>query len=125
MTRGEVVIVDFPFTSGSQSKVRPALVVQNDRENRAISKTIVAMITGNLQRANQPTHCLIDPATPEGASSNLHGKSLVSCINLFTDEQNSIIRKLGLLSPAEMAKVDECLRQALGLASAASSSTKS
>ena len=120
MKRGDVVIVDFPFTSGTQSKVRPALVVQNDRENRALGKTIVAMITGNLQRASQPTHCLIDPSTPEGASSNLHGKSLVSCINLYTIEKSSIGKTLGRLSSADMNRVDRCLMESLGLPLSAS-----
>jgi mRNA interferase MazF len=115
MKRGDVVIVDFPFASGSQSKVRPALVIQNDRENRQISKTIVAMITGNLQRATPPTHYLVDPATPEGASSNLHGKSVVSCINLYTIDQVNVLRTIGRLSPAAMARVDDCLRESLGL----------
>ena len=117
MKRCDVVIVDFPFTSGSQSKVRPALVIQNDRENRQLTKTIVAMITGNLQRASQPAHYLVDPATSEGASSNLHGKSVVSCINLYTIEQTSVLRTIGRLSPAAMANVDDCLREALGLTS--------
>src|SRR6185295_9079109 len=106
MKRGDVVIVDFPFTSGTQSKVRPALVVQGNQHNQALSKTIVAMITGNLSRANQPTHCVVDPASSEGASSNLHGKSLVSCINLFTIEQSSVIRTLGFLSPSLLSRVD-------------------
>ena len=55
MRRGDIVIIDFPFTSGVQSKVRPALVVQSDQENRRLAKTIVAMVTGNLQRAAEPT----------------------------------------------------------------------
>src|SRR4051794_27636846 len=114
MSRGDVVIVDFPFTSGIQSKVRPALVVQNDRENRRLSKTIVAMITGNLQRAGEPTHCLIDPTTPEGASSKLHGRSLVSCVNLYTIDQSSVVRTIGSLSSSAMTKVDRCLKEALG-----------
>ncbi len=32
--RGDVVIVDFPFMDTGQSKVRPAVVVQNDRDNQ-------------------------------------------------------------------------------------------
>jgi mRNA-degrading endonuclease toxin of MazEF toxin-antitoxin module len=67
MNRGNVVIVDFPFTTGTQSKVRPAVVVRSDRENRQLSKTIIAMITGNLQRANQAEiRCL-----PQLLASNL------------------------------------------------------
>jgi mRNA interferase MazF len=44
MKRGDVVILDHPFTDGSASKVRPALVVQNDRDNRRVTNTIVALI---------------------------------------------------------------------------------
>ena len=115
MKRGDVVIVDFPFTSGSQSKVRPALVVQNDRENRRLSKTIVAMLTGNLTRAAEPTHLLLNPATPDAASSGLHGPSLLSCVNLYTIDQSSVRRIIGELSGDAMRKVDVCLREALGL----------
>ncbi|OYV93039.1 MAG: hypothetical protein B7Z73_03980 [Planctomycetia bacterium 21-64-5] len=77
MKRGDVVLVDFPYTSGLRSKVRPAIVVQNDRDNQRLSKTIVAMITGNLRRAGEPTHLVIDPTTPEHAAAGLHAKSLV------------------------------------------------
>ena len=54
---GDVVIVDFPFTSGG-SKIRPALIVQNDLDNTRLPKTIVAMISGNIKRqsGHEATH---------------------------------------------------------------------
>lgn len=51
MRRGDVVLVDFPYTSGLEAKVRPAVVVQNDRDNQRLTKTVVAMVTGNVRRA--------------------------------------------------------------------------
>jgi mRNA interferase MazF len=48
--RADVVMVEFPYTDMARSKVRPAVVVQNDRDNLKLRKTIVAMITGNLRR---------------------------------------------------------------------------
>ncbi len=51
--RGDVVIVDFPFADTGDSKVRPAVVVQNDRDNKRFRKTVIAMITGNLRRKSQ------------------------------------------------------------------------
>jgi len=112
--RGEVVVVDFPYSDGG-SKIRPALVVQNDRDNGRLAKTVVAMITGNLRRAGDPSHLLVDPATPDGAGSGLSGASLVSCINIYTVEQSAILRTLGRLSGTAMRKVDDCLKAALGL----------
>jgi mRNA interferase MazF len=106
--------VDFPYTGGG-SKIRPALVVQSDHYNALLAKTIVAMITGNLKRAGEPAHLLVDPSTPEGATSGLTGPSLVSCNNLYTIDQTAILQTLGQLSPALMLKVNDCLRAALGL----------
>ena len=31
--RGDVVIIDWPFSGGGGGKARPALVIQNDRDN--------------------------------------------------------------------------------------------
>lgn len=39
--RGEVVLVDYPYASGTGAKVRPALVIQNDRDNQRLLNTIV------------------------------------------------------------------------------------
>ena len=113
--RGGVVLVDFPFTSGSQSKIRPALVVQNDISNRRLNKTIVALITGNLRAAAEPTNFLIDPSTPEHASSGLHAKSLAACTNLYTIDQVSVVRTIGRLDSAVLVRIDSCLRAALGI----------
>ena len=62
--RGDVVLVDFPFTGGAGAKVRPALVVQNDRDNQRLLNTIVAQVTGMTKRSLESTQVLIELATP-------------------------------------------------------------
>ena len=47
--RGDVVLLDHPFSDASGSKVRPALVVQADVRNSRLTETIVALITRNLK----------------------------------------------------------------------------
>lgn len=112
--RGDVVRLDFPYADGG-GKIRPALVIQNDRDNARIAKTVVAMITGNLRRLGDPSHLLIDPSTPEGASSGLAIPSVVSCNNLYTVEQARILRTIGRLSDPLLAQLDDCLKAALEL----------
>jgi uncharacterized protein len=34
MKRGDVVLLDYPYADGSGSKIRPVLIVQNDRDNQ-------------------------------------------------------------------------------------------
>jgi mRNA interferase MazF len=60
----DVVLVQYPFASGAGSSLRPALIVQNDRDNEPLRNTIVAQITTNLRRASDPSHLLISPGTP-------------------------------------------------------------
>jgi mRNA interferase MazF len=115
MNRGDVGIVDFPFASGTSAKLRPALVVQNNRDNRRLSNTIVAMITGNIRRAGEPTQLLVDPATPEGGTSGLRKPSVINCVRLFTVEQQDIVAVIGHLSAPSMQNIDACLRAALSL----------
>ena len=45
LKRGDVVIVHYPFSSGTGTKLRPALVVQCDRNNRRLTNVILTAIT--------------------------------------------------------------------------------
>jgi mRNA interferase MazF len=114
--RGDVVLLRFPFSGGTGAKVRPALVVQADRSNQRLANTIVAMITSTTQGVpTVPTQFLIDVATPEGKRSGLLHTSAVKCENLFTVEQQLVLRTIGHLDPAAMDRVDACLKASLGL----------
>jgi mRNA interferase MazF len=113
--RGDVVLVDFPLASQRSSKLRPALVVQNDQNNRRLHNTIVVQITSRLHPLNEPTRLLIDPATSEGQGSGLIGPSMASCENLVTVEQRMVLKVLGRLNETTMKRVDDCLRAALAL----------
>ena len=113
--RCDVVIVDFPFTDQPTTKRRPAIIVQAQFYNQCMAKTVIAMVTGNLQRRRDPAHLFVDPTTSEGALSGLRGPSLVSCINLFTIDQNDIVRTLGRLTTPLEKGLNECLKAALDL----------
>jgi mRNA interferase MazF len=84
ISRGDVVVVDVPFTDQPGSKLRPMLVVQNDHNNARMANTILAVVTTNTARRQEPTQVVIDPATPDGKQSGLFALSVVSCENLLT-----------------------------------------
>ena len=114
--RGDVVLLDYPFAAGGGSKVRPALVVQNDFDNTLLVNTIVVMITSRVHRAaREPTQLLIDVSTPDGRQSGLMMNSAVNCANVFTIGKNKILRTLGHMPASIMAQVDVCLKAALGI----------
>jgi len=45
--RGDIVLVDFPYSDQTGRKVRPALVVQSDVWNQKLDDTILAIITSS------------------------------------------------------------------------------
>lgn len=94
--RGDVVLVDYPYSAaGGGTKVRPALVVQNDRDNRRLVNTIVAQITSVTRRSAEPTQTVIDLTSPEGQESGLRQDSVVNAVNLLTLDKAMVLRKLG------------------------------
>lgn len=113
--RGDVVLVDYPYASGSGAKVRPVLVIQNDRDNQRLLNTIVIQITSVTRRALEPTQLLIELGTPAGGQSGLRQDSVVNCVNLLTLDKEKILRKLGSLPDSELQLVNPCLKAALDL----------
>ena len=57
MNRGDVILVRFPHPSGLRGKKRPAVIVQSDVYAGTVSTVVVAEVTKNLTRANDPA-CL-------------------------------------------------------------------
>jgi mRNA interferase MazF len=109
--RGEVVVVDFPFSDGSGAKRRPAVVVQADLLNRATTDTILASISTTA--TGGPTQVLIDASTDP--NSGLSVACGVRCEKLAVIEQNTVYGTAGHLSRRTMQKVDTCLKFALGV----------
>lgn len=114
--RGEIVLVDLPYSDHTGSKRRPALVVQCDRNNQRLEDVILAMITSVTDRAaSESTQLLIETKTAEGQLSGLLHDSAVKCEHLVTLHRRFLGRVIGRLSTEGMAKIDQCLRESLGL----------
>lgn len=114
LRRGDIVLVDYPYSDRTGSKVRPCLVVQCDRNNNRLDDTIVVTITGRIHHAGtEPTQLLIDPGSAEGRQSGLLARSAVQCENILTIDTSFVMRKTGEMPDGLMAQVNGCLRAAL------------
>jgi mRNA interferase MazF len=114
--RGDVVLVDYPYSDRTGSKVRPCLVVQSDHNNRRLADTIVVTITSRTQHVpTEPTQLLIEVSTPAGQQSGLLFTSAVQCENILTVDGNFVIRKIGTLPSDVMLQVNDCLKSALAI----------
>ena len=115
VTRGDVVLAFVENVGAPGGKLRPALVVQSDRNNARLNETIIAAITSNTSRVHEPHQLLIDISTPDGAVSGLLHDSAVRCERLHTIPQSEVRRTIGHLSAALMLRVDACLKAALAM----------
>ncbi|MBI3784573.1 MAG: type II toxin-antitoxin system PemK/MazF family toxin [Deltaproteobacteria bacterium] len=111
--RGNVYIVDFDPVVGSEiAKTRPAVVIQNDISNRYSAVTIVAAISSRITNPPYPNEVLIRP--PEGG---LKVDSSVRLNQIRTVDKQRLRKHVGKMSPATMRRVDQAIRNSLGLIS--------
>ena len=106
------MLVDWPYSDRTGSKLRPAVVAQADFLNGLIDDTILVKITS--RRFGIPgTEVVIDPAVE--TASGLSKLCYASCKDILTRDQALIRRTLGILSDAVMRQIDDCLKTVLQL----------
>jgi mRNA interferase MazF len=109
--RGDVYVVELDPTRGSEiKKTRPAVIIQNDVDNRYSPITVVAPITSKFDTELYPTEVLVKP--PEGG---LRTDSVVLLNQLRAVDGSRLGRRLGALKPATMALVNDGLAIVLAL----------
>ena len=91
---GEIFICQFPFTSGTGSKIRPALVLFDLAQD-----AIICRVT-SVQRSG-PLDITLQDWQPAG----LLKPSVARIDRLVTAEKSIFLRRLGVLSAADLAAV--------------------
>src|SRR5713226_8114423 len=97
MTRGDVVLVDWPYSDRSGSKLHTAVVVQADFLNGLLDDTVQVHVT-RKEHGIPGTELQIDPAKETG--SGLIHFSYVMGPNLLTADPTLINQTIGYLSAA-------------------------
>lgn len=113
--RGDVVLVKFPMPDLSEYKPRPALVIQNDNNNKRLKTTILLQITSNVSRKNEPTQFFISHTNEEGSHAGLKTDSVVKAESIFTLPQENIYKVIGSLTGEALEEIDTCLKVSLGI----------
>ena len=95
--RGDVVVVDFPFTDLRTAKRRPALLVKVvDSED-----VILCQITSQLKFDSFS----IKLSNEDFETGSLHKDSFIRPNRIFTLHQNLILKKVGTLKTEQMALI--------------------
>ncbi len=111
--RGQVVVVDVPFTNQSVSKPRPALVVSVEAFHRAILDVIVCPISSQPRYFKRPGAG--DHPLRHWKAVGLRHPSTARISNILAVEKKIVKRVLGTLHIDDLSSVEHGLRQAFGL----------
>ena len=99
-SKGDVVLLHFPFSDLSGEKLRPALVLAVHR-----SEVTVAFISSQVQHA-EVTDLLFPPATHTG----LTRPSLLRLVKVATLDRHQIQHGMGRLTADELTRVNAEMR---------------
>lgn len=105
----DIVLLDFGFSEGTGHKKRPALIISGDNYNKSRREVIVAAITSNIERI-----LFADTKIERWQESGLIYPSLVTAI-VRTVKNNTILRKLGILSEEDFQNARKNIAKAVGL----------
>lgn len=105
-SKGDVVLVLFPFSDMSGSKVRPVIVVSTPHASQDL---FVISLTSKTTRLLTGEFIL-----GEWKNSGLNVASAVKR-GLFTIHESLIVKSIGTLSKSDAGRVDDSLRGWLGL----------
>ncbi len=108
--RGDIYLADLnPFYGFEQGGVRPVLVLQNNVGNYFCPTLIVAPLTSQIKKPNQPTHFLLENVR------GLEKPAMVIAEQIRTIDKRRIRKYLGRLDHQTMEALAECLEVSLGL----------
>jgi len=107
---GDVILVRFPFTDLTTTKLRPAVVLTTHGDDL----TIVGIFSSPAQPARE-TWIVLTTEDPEFPGTGLKTASVIKAERIAVIERSIVIRKLGSLSTPQMEKLRRAVKVALQL----------
>jgi mRNA interferase MazF len=108
--RGDILLVPFPFSDLSTTKVRPSVVVSSSLYHANEPDLLLAAITTKITTSPGP----FDYEFQDWRAAGLRYRSAFKPV-LFTLDPVRVIYRVGALTAVDLAEVDQRLRLALSL----------
>ncbi len=122
--RGDIVLIEYPYTDKAAAKLRPALVIQGfgpffialtAAGDQALGRNAVFLPITSVIKPG--AHNVVVPdSDPAFAQSGLKVSSTILCWNVNTISKAFVSRTIGTLADALMEQVEDAVRRVLGLA---------
>lgn len=123
LNRGDVCLLEYPFTDRSAAKLRPALILQpfgrlfleltGAGGSLKGADAIFVQITSKIREGE--FNIILKRDNPWFASTGLRADSTIQCWNINTISKALVKRTIGKACPELMTRVDEKVRRVLCL----------
>ncbi len=108
---GDVVLVRFPFTDLTTTKLRPAVILATHADDL----TIVGIFSSAPQPSQQ-NWIVLSSQDDDFPGTGLKTTSVIKAERIAVIERSVVVRKLGSLSSSQMEKLKKAVKIALNLA---------
>lgn len=110
---GDVFMIDWsPGRGSEQTGVRPAIIVQNNAFNSNPNYPNSIVVTVSKHGRPIPTHVEIPRAQDNGLWEPI---SYAKCEQLYTVDKARLVKKLGKITPEQLAAISRALKRVLSL----------
>jgi mRNA interferase MazF len=113
--RGSVVLIRYPFTDLTGSKVRPAVVLTPDQLMPKLDDILCLFISSAMPMDLLPTDFVLESSHLSFRATGLKDRSVFRTHKLALLHKSLVMRVLGELNKDVMDEINQRLRIALGL----------
>jgi len=114
MRKGDIVLIKYPFTDLSSTKVRPAIVVSSDEFTNHGEDAIFVCISSQTRNL-LPTDLILSPSDPEFRNTGLKKASSIKIGKIICLSKSLASRLLGEAGSSTMLKIRQKLINVLDL----------
>lgn len=110
--KGDIVLVNFPFTDLSQTKLRPAILLS---ANEPLNEFTLCFVSSQNINKLTPEEFAIHQTDPEFPLTGLKTASKIRVSRLITLQQQLLVRRLGSLGAQQMLQLNALMRKVFEL----------
>lgn len=98
MNPGDIILIDFPFTVPTQSKIRPAVVLTVTQDK--YQDIVICAISSIVPATIAPREILLTTVDPAFSATGLRVDSVIKIDRIATLRSTDVIIKLGQCPPS-------------------------
>ena len=113
--RGTVVLVDFPYTDGITTKVRPAVIISPNVLLPVMKDVLCVFISSSITDEKYPSDFIIELNNPSFPETGLQFRSMVRTHKIALMEKSFVKKVLGAFDNKLIDELNDHIKIAIGI----------